>query len=177
MIVLEVFFMEYKEVKKILDDVDKIPYPNVNYLEKSQGYAKMLYDDFGGDFGELTAITQYIYQHIALAEKEDISKTMLSIAIVEMKHIDLVGELIRKLGYKPIYVGSTGSFWDASNLRYEIKSIQDMMEYNIKSEEEAIKGYEKAKRMTRNKMLRSLFDRIILDEKTHIKIFESFLKK
>ena len=52
-----------------------------------------------------------------------------------------------------------------------------MMEYNIKSEEEAIKSYEKAKRMTRNKMLRSLFDRIILDEKTHIKIFESFLKK
>lgn len=56
--------MTYKEAKEILDNLDKKPYPKLEYISKNTIYAKTLYDDFAGKNGELSAITQYIYEHI-----------------------------------------------------------------------------------------------------------------
>ena len=49
------------------------------------------------------------------------------------------------------------------------------MNYNIKTEEIAIAGYRKAIQKTRNIEIRKLWDRIIKDEKNHIKIFQEII--
>ena len=49
-------------------------------------YANMLYNNFSGEAGELTAVTQYLYEHMELKRYENFSKIMLSISIEEMKH-------------------------------------------------------------------------------------------
>ena len=54
--------MTYEEVKKVLDNVDKIAYPKLQNVIKNPVYAQKLYDDFSGSMGELSTILQYIYE-------------------------------------------------------------------------------------------------------------------
>lgn len=136
----------------------------------------MLYNDFSGQDGELTAITQYIYEHIELNNRPDISNILLKIAIEEMKHIKILGEIIKKLGGKPIYVNSEKEYWTSENVKYNFCNLDEMLEHNIKSEEIAIKGYKRAIRYTNNMYLKKIFERIILDEQKHIEIFENLKK-
>ena len=46
-----------------------------------------------------------------------------------------------------------------------------MFMFNIEIEQQAIKEYEKVMQYTQNKSIKELLERIILDEKTHIEIF------
>ena len=46
-----------------------------------------------------------------------------------------------------------------------------MINYNIKKEKEAIKKYQEAIKLTSNKSIQELLERIILDEQAHIQIF------
>lgn len=121
--------------------------------------------------GELTAITQYIYEHIELKRFEDFSKILLSIAIEEMHHLDLIGDLIKKLGKKPYYMSKNECFWNAKNVKYHFNNVYDMLMFNIESEKKAILGYKEAIKCTQNKSIQDLLERIILDEQTHLEIF------
>lgn len=132
----------------------------------------MLYNDFSGEEGELTAITQYIYEHIEFKNKSQISNILLKIAIEEMKHIKILGEIIKKLGGKPIYINSKKEYWTSENVKYNFCNLDEMLEYNIKSEEVAIEGYKRAIKYTNNIYLKNIFERIILDEQKHKEIFE-----
>lgn len=131
--------MTYLDAKKILDDLDKMPYPQLRGVTKNIRYAKMIYDDYAGNMSELSAITQYIYEHINI-ENEDIKKIMLSVAVVEMKHLDLLGDLIKKLGLPPHYVDAQSNPWNSNNVNYSMENIKKIMEYNIYSERKAIRG-------------------------------------
>ena len=97
-----------------------------------------MYDDLAGELGELSAVTQYAYEHMDMKNNEELSKIMLRIAIQEMKHLNLVGELIKKLGKNPCFVNSKGIIWNSGNLNYDVKDIIKTMEYNIKTEKVAI---------------------------------------
>lgn len=134
-------------------------------------YANLLYNSFAGDRGELTAVTQYIYEHIELKRFDNFSKIMLNIAIEEMRHLELLGDLIKKLGKKPYYISSNECEWSTKNLKYHFNSIYEMLTFNIESEKNAIEDYRKAIKYTQNKSIKDLLERIILDEQTHLEIF------
>ena len=134
-------------------------------------YANLLYDSFAGEKGELTTITQYIYEHIELKRYDSFSKILLSIAIEEMHHLDLLGSLIKKLGGAPYYINKEKCAWNTENVKYHFSSIYEMLTYNIESEKAAIKGYRESIKNTQNKSIKDLIERIILDEQTHLEIF------
>ena len=140
-------------------------------IRQNKRYAEVLYNSFAGEEGELTAVTQYIYEHIELKKFESFSKILLSIAIEEMQHLELIGNLIRKLGGKPYYINKEKCFWSSKNIKYHFNSVFDMLNYNIESEKRAIEGYRGAIKNTQNKSIQQLLDRIILDEQTHLEIF------
>ncbi len=169
--------MTYKEAKEILDNLDKKPYPKLEYISKNTIYAKTLYDDFAGKNGELSAITQYIYEHINNKSNKDISKIMLDVAIVEMRHLSMVGDLIQKLGLNAKYIDSNLEAWNSNSVSYITGNIKEIMLYNINAEREAIKGYKKAIMRTRNIYIQKFFNRIILDEKSHIEIFTRIMNE
>lgn len=104
-------------------------------------------------------------------------KIILRIAIMEMKHIDLVGEVIRKLGKKPIFQNSKCELWNAKNVKYDFCNLEEMMKYNIATEQKAIEMYQKAMYYTNNMSLRKLWNRIIQDERLHIEIFQEIAKE
>lgn len=161
----------YKEIQKIMDKTLEIPYPKIPNLYPNIRYARMLYNDFASDKGELTAITQYIYEHINYNYDYELSKILLRIAIEEMKHLDILGEIIKKLGENPIYINSEKKPWTSENVKYNFYSLNEMLEYNVIAEDAAIAGYKKAIKYTNNIYLKKIFERIILDEEKHKEIF------
>ena len=163
--------MTYEEVVEILNSKKNIPYPKLMNIRQNQRYAELLYDSFAGSSGELTAVTQYIYEHIELNRYESFSKILLSIAIEEMHHLQLIGELIRKLGKRAYFIDKNQCAWSTENIKYHFNNVYDMLMFNIESEKKAILGYKDAINCTQNKSIKDLLERIILDEQTHLEIF------
>ena len=163
--------MTYEEVQEILSSKKNIPYPKLMNIRQNIRYANLLYDNFAGVEGELTAVNQYIYEHIELKKYEGFSKILLSIAIEEMHHLELIGDLIKRLGKKPYYINQNQCMWSANNIKYHFNNIYDMLMFNIESEKKAIEGYKEVIKETQNKSIKDLLERIILDEQTHLEIF------
>ena len=167
--------IKYEKLKAMLQKNKCIPYPKIPKLYPNSGYCKLIYESFGGERGELTAITQYIYEHMALREYTDISKILQEISIEEMHHLNVLGEILLGLGEKPIYKNSKGEIWSANNVKYKTCDLEEIMRRNIKAEENAIESYRVLVRYTNNLYLRKVYERIILDEKTHLEIFKYIL--
>ena len=76
-----------------------LPYPEIKNIPKNILYAKILSFAYAGSTSEETAVHQYIYQSYFF--KDDIKDILEHIAIVEMKHSELLGQAILKLGLNP----------------------------------------------------------------------------
>ena len=155
-----------------------IPYPEVRVEEKNPYYADLLSEDYAGRTSETTATLLYSYQHFSSFDSnEEFSKIIEEIAIVEMKHLEMLGKTIKLLGREPIYKTCEASrgdcvMWTASNIDYSTR-LKEMLEVDIKEESKAIKIYESHKRLIKDKYIKNMLDRIILDEKRHLEIFKS----
>lgn len=88
-----------------------------------------------------------------------------------MHHLDLIGDLIKKLGKTPYFMDKKQCMWNAQNVKYHFNNIYDMLIFNIESEKKAILEYKEAIKYTQNKSIKDLLERIILDEQTHLEIF------
>ncbi|MDD6266057.1 MAG: ferritin family protein [Clostridia bacterium] len=158
-----------------------IPYPEINPNEKSREKAMLLLPLFAGRVSEMTAINTYIYQSM-ITKKEDPSlHDMLEcISITEMKHFDILGQIIYELGVLPkLYAPKKGSrktqWYQGSFVDYSVLR-EVFLKENIKAENTSIKDYTYVKNKINNKNIEDILDRIILDERHHIEIFESLLQ-
>ena len=155
-----------------------IPYPKVKVEEKNPYYADLLSEDYAGRTSETTATLLYSYQHFnTFDSNEEFSKIIEEIAIVEMKHLEMLGKTIKLLGREPIYKTCEASrgdcvMWSASNIDYSTR-LKEMLEVDIREESKAIKIYESHKKLIKDKYIKNMLDRIILDEKRHLEIFKS----
>lgn len=160
--------------------VDK-PYPKVQVEKKNYYYASLLKQDYTGDVSELTAILLYSYQHIIKDKTlEEIAKIIHEISIVEMLHLELLGETITLLGGNADFsinnpINYQKEYWNASLVNYET-DIKKILKIDIESEKKAIINYQKHYLMIEDKYIRSLLERIIEDEKRHLVIFKILLE-
>lgn len=157
-------------------------YPEVNVEETNVYYAKLLLNDYSGINSELTAITQYVYQGFYLfKDYSKISKTLEKIAIVEMRHLELLGKTIKLLGVKPEFKFNNNNdyyyqYWNSSYVDYNTHLIS-MLKDNILKEQVAIRNYEQHISVINDKYIKVLLERIIEDEKVHIKCFKELLQE
>ena len=98
-------------------------------------------------------------QVINLSNNKELSTILRKISIDEMKHLEIVGEIIRKLNGNIHYIDSNDRQWIAKNINYNLENLKEMMEFNILSEEKAIMEYRKIMRYTNNMQLRRVFER------------------
>ena len=150
---------------------DAAPYPEISGHGDPATIA-MLKDDYAGRTSELTAITQYIFQNNS-SDDETFANAMLQIAIVEMTHLDMLGDAIHKLGGTTEFK-SGGEFWTAANVDYS-RDRADMLRANIVAEQGAIESYERHASATHNSSVRALLLRIADDERLHLKFFQDQL--
>jgi len=152
--------------------IDSAPYPKVEDGDDPATVA-LLKEDYAGAEGELSGVLQYVYQHMMSEGDESFANAMLQIAIVEMTHLDMLGDAIKALGGSPTF--DNGKFyWDTSNVDYAA-GLQEMLQANINAEKTAIANYGKHAAQTANVFVKALLERIIKDEELHLRFFEETL--
>ena len=154
-------------------------YPSIDYLKKNKDLAYKIKKIYSGKNSEMTTINNYVYQKLILDDDlKEIKDVLEKIAIVEMQHLDLLGKMIKKLGLYPSYtfINKKGNevYWDTSFVNYET-DLKKILINNIKSEEKSIKEYKDIIKYASDEIITNVFNRIILDEEQHIKIFKSIL--
>lgn len=168
------------DISKHTKYMDNKPYPEPKVESENMFYANLLLQDYAGMASEFTAVSLYSFQHI-VSEKEykDYAELIGGISMVEMKHLELLGKTIKLLGRKPAFIYCSCNeweYWKSSNVDYA-DNILDMLRADIRSESEAIENYKKHLEMIGDKYIRKLLDRIITDEKLHLKLFENMYNK
>ncbi len=156
------------------------PYPKIMVEGANNFYAKLLMEDYSGVASELTSITQYVYQKF---DKFDVSNvfadTLSKIAMVEMKHLELLGETIKLLGVHPKFLSSSNrcgslSYWNSGFDNYTTDIIS-MLFSDIEIEKIAIQNYLYHISIIDDKYIKNLLYRIIEDEEKHIECFNYLL--
>jgi bacterioferritin len=151
------------------------PYPEIKVMEKNKEYAEILMNDYSGIVSEMTAINQYLYHHYVINE-EDVMEILEKISINEMLHLEILAELIKKLGGNPVYRDSNNTYWNGTYVYYG-NNICDQIKMDLKSEYDAINNYKKDLEVIKDPYIQEIIKRIILDEEIHTKLFLSILNK
>ena len=156
------------------------PYPKIQVEKKNLYYAEILLDDYVGIKSEDTSIMQYIYQSFDMYEiLPEFSEILSKIAMVEMRHLALLGKTIKALGLDPKFkyinkIKNRYECWNSSFVDYTT-NLQDMLISNIELEKAAIKSYKKHIEIIDDKYIKELLLRIIEDEYIHIDLFNKML--
>ena len=155
-----------------------LPYPPIMVERPNLYTAKLLSVDLGADKSELTSVMQYVYHSWQLDEGQtEMAKTLLSIAKVEMHHMEILGRLIILLGGNPTYSAVTGPrrvAWNANMVTYS-RMIARMMQDDILLEQAAIRTYRRQLSLIDDRCVTDLLERIIMDEEIHLRIYKQFL--
>lgn len=156
-----------------------LPYPEIQVEKPNIEYAKILSSIYAGQISEESCINLYIYEHIAIFNTyKEYSEILRKIAIVEMHHLQMLGETIKLLGTKPILMSFNKEKkgyipWKSNYINYN-SNINTIIDLDIKAEENAIKCYKYILNLIKDKYIIKLINRIILDEELHLKIFKDF---
>lgn len=157
-----------------------IAYPPVKTEGRNLRFAAILSNDYAGMVSEMTAITQYLFQHFIIEDSnKELAAVLECIAVVEMHHLEIIGELITDFGGDPQFrvMGKrNNAFWSGRYPVY-LKNPQRFIKEDIKSEQQAIRNYQMHISLIDDMYVKKVLERIILDEENHIKIFESFLNR
>ena len=150
-----------------------LPYPEIKVEKENIEYAKMLMYPYASTISEDTATHLYMFQSFIL--DDEISKILENIAIVEMKHLELLARTINMLGLKPEYK-SNDIPWTTEYVNYNT-NLKEILKINIAAETLAIKNYNNLIKVIDDKYIKELLQRIIIDEEIHLKIFNDLLNK
>lgn len=110
-------------------------------------------------------------------DKDD-AQTLMSIGIAEMKHIEILGEAMLKLGVSPKYMQcpNTQTYYNASTVSQAVTPAKMLMD-DVQGEMNAIADYQKMLFILKNEQVEALIQRIILDEQLHLETLKNMLKK
>lgn len=152
------------------------PYPEANAEAHNERYAMLLQDAYAdGGKSEMTAISQYIHHHITIQNKE-IANTELCIALIEMKHLSLLGDLIKSLGGSPKYRRSNKAWWNGGEVSYG-DSPEFKLKLDIEAEKAAIEGYKVLISEIKDRNIVKVLQRILMDEVMHLQIFTDLYQR
>ncbi len=146
----------------------QLPYPEISG-EISAREVEWLYDLYAGRFSEMTAITSYFYQSVIVGSGA-LQKLLLNISIVEMEHLERLGEALVRFGADPVLAGKY-SYFTCDYTNYS-KDVRDFLTTDIEGEINAKKEYLTFANRTKNASLCELLTRIALDEELHIELLK-----
>ena len=158
-----------------------LPYPSLNQINKDYKTAYVLAPAFAGGHGELNAILQYIYHFFNFngVNEKQIADTLIGIAITEMEHLKILGELLYKLGVDPVFTKippSKYDFYTTKTISYSKLPVKMLLD-DLSGEMLAVKDYQHMVDNICNEQVSSVICRIILDEELHIKVLKDLLKR
>ena len=158
-----------------------LPYPEIKISEKNKSYANVLTQDYCGSVSEMSAIVQYIYnENRMMVEHCPIAKTVLGIAMAEMMHLQMLGQLIILLGGDIDFTirqrNGARKMWTPEYIETS-ECINNMLCRSMEEERNAITQYRKHIHMINDDCINKVLERIILDEEYHIMILKSLMSE
>lgn len=156
-----------------------LPYPDIMVSGQNRSYADLLSFDYCGPVSELSAITQYINNENRLSlSKCSVARTLLSIAMAEMMHMQKLGELIVLLGgtvdFAARQSNGIGKVWTPQYLSIP-ENARKMIVADIEAEKAAINQYHAHISRIHDDCVNAVLKRIILDEEYHIMMLRALI--
>lgn len=155
-------------------------YPPIKVTKPNIQYAKLLSQTFASSSGEMTAIFQYLYQHWILQKQNNsFAKVLFRISLVEMTHLDILGELITLLGGDPRCAAVEQNkfiYWNGAMPDYS-QDLKEMLSTNAKSEGKAIQEYKELASKISDPYIYDILTCFAKDEEIHYRIFKDYLNQ
>lgn len=156
------------------------PYPDTKNLTPDALSLRIISPAYASPTGELNATLQYIYHYFFFRKKgyDDIAHSLMSLAVAEMRHVELLGGTILSLGAPPVfcrYPASGFDFYSAKYVAYS-RSLKYMLEDDLVAERHAVTEYGNMLKRLKNPEVKELISRIREDEMLHVTILEDILK-
>ncbi len=172
-----------KNIEELVDSfIDQLPckadrpYPEMKVERENPRYAKLLMDAYAdGGKSEFTAIGQYMHHHFTIENKE-IADTEFCIALIEMKHLEMLADLITKLGGNPKFKRTNNAWWDGGEVSYGDTTCLKL-KLDIEAEKAAIEGYRLLLSEIHDKYVQQALCRILEDEEVHLQLLTALLHK
>lgn len=156
-----------------------LPYPSTSDLTTDVRSGNIISFAYATLKGEISAVLQYVYHrfYFGLTNKED-ADTLLSVALAEMTHVDILGSAMLKLGTCPRFVQcpNTNAYFNTSQVSKATSPTKMLMD-DVQSEMNAIADYQKMLFALKNEKVAAVIQRIILDEQLHLETFKKLLEK
>lgn len=157
----------------------ELHYPPIQVGRQNPDYAALLSFDYCGPVSELSAIAQYINNENRLFLAAcPLARTLLSIAIAEMMHLQKLGELIQLLGGEVSFSvkqpGGKQLLWTPDYLTLS-RDARRMLCADVEAERDAIAQYEAHIRKIKDECVDAVLRRIIRDEEYHILLLQGLL--
>lgn len=155
------------------------PYPSLKGLQRDPVSVYVISAAYATSTGELNAILQYVYHSLSFVNREDAARAelLMSIAVAEMHHLELLGEALARMGAQPVFSAQPPAqfnFYSTKFVAYS-RSLRNMLEDDIIGEKHAIYVYEKMLCRLKNDILKNLISRILEDERLHLKALKESL--
>ena len=126
----------------------------------------------------MRALLDNIFEYLTNGDYDEVVTFLKMIAKQEMKHLELLGEILVSLGLEPYYMSTYGNKWCSDNVKMPFSNLEEMLSFNIEMEKEAIAGYQHLINMCGgNECIKAILARIIMDEESHVQIFEMLKAK
>lgn len=158
--------------------VSDLAYPSLDGITRDLVSARIIAPAYAASNGsELTAVLQYIYHHFNFnaCNLAEYAEALEDIAIAEMRHIDILGSMLIKLGVDPVYTmhpPKCCDFFNACSVAYT-RTPEAMLLSDISAEMNAISEYEQMVQELTNPRVAAVIERIIIDEKIHLQKYKS----
>lgn len=149
-------------------------YPIVENRLCDKFSATIISPAYCGLHGELSAVLSYTYGdfHYIATGDEKTSELFTGIALAEMHHFKMLGQALLSLGVEPTfteYPSYASSFYSTRAINYS-RLPEKILIDAITMEMVAIDEYEKMLIKLKNEQVRALIERILADERLHLKM-------
>jgi bacterioferritin len=153
------------------------PYPEVRAGEKNWRYGQAMLSNVGGGTSEMSAVARYIHSGFVQAGRREVADCFRHIAMVEMHHLDIFGQLAHQLGEDPrLWAPFRGGrrYWTPEYLRYP-RPLEAILRQTMEEEQTAVRKYSQQALWIRDENVVANLRRIIADEEVHIQVLTELL--
>ena len=155
------------------------PFPSTKDLCEDAYSLRIISPAYASSTGELNAILQYIYHSFFFGKcgYADVAEKLVSIAVAEMQHLNILGQTILALGAPPVYCRNPSTNFDFYNTKYVAysRSLKFMLEDDILGEQQAISEYNRMLKKLKNPQVRKIVSRLRDDEILHLETLQNIL--
>jgi len=158
-----------------------VPFPDLTCITADSNSVGIIAPAYASECGELNAMLQYGYHQIQLYQQgyADFAERVSAIAKQEAHHLNVLGNMLYRLGVPPVYVAYPpypANFYATRCISYA-RAPQKIFVDDIAAEQSSIGTYKSMLNRLTNECVAAVIKRILMDETAHLEEFKDMLSQ